>query len=268
MKKYLLLGLALLFGSNIVLISGALMNRSGEPVAHLSLTEREVTLPYSYGNSIDDSSVFLRINWRVPTPPTEEYNRYSSRHIDVTEQEFLALGFELTQMPDGTRRATYNERRPLYWALEFDGELYRAELESAKRYYEASIADVESHDTERHQNILKRSNELLANEKHRSSRLFFVEMSQDYQKLVDKYADKSNIVVLSGLTSPSYYTKDDRYSLSLSALTVAEVMVPAEHIDKFPVRQRFSDDGQPAPFRVDVAWGSRLEPWVKDIVIE
>ena len=77
MKKHLLIGLTILIGSNLAVLGGVVYNRMGDATAQLTLTERELSLPYNSGAQKENSGMSLSINWRTPTGKNETYYPYN-----------------------------------------------------------------------------------------------------------------------------------------------------------------------------------------------
>jgi hypothetical protein len=57
------LGFILLVATNLVVLAGVLLNRSAEPEALMTLTERELPLPFRLHK--ENSGLALRIAWRA-----------------------------------------------------------------------------------------------------------------------------------------------------------------------------------------------------------
>jgi hypothetical protein len=139
MKKYLLIGLTILIGTNLAALGGVAYNRVGDATAQLILSERELSLPYNSGAQKENSGISLSINWRTPTRPdttSYSYSYYGSQDIKITKSELYDLGFEELDV----ERNSWVESRELYWALEFDGDLYLAELKKAELNYQTLVA--------------------------------------------------------------------------------------------------------------------------------
>lgn len=257
MKKYLLIGLIVLIGSNIAVLAGVAYNRMGNSTAQLTLTERELTFPYSSFSQKENSGISLRINWRVPVKKDADYNFYHPRKIKVTKEELLALGFE----PKNIKDLFSAESKELYWAFEFNGEIYQAELEKAlSKYQSVSVAyqkqpnKTNKRDKENYQKNYDR-------EKLTKSRLFFIEANNNYQALQTKYTNRKNILIVKGLTKP--YHDDDGYGLILQNLSIENIMVPTKYSDVFYGLKNLSrQDITPPRYDVDVKWGSQLQPWI------
>ena len=262
MKKYLLIGLIILIGTNLVVLGGAAYNRQSDATAQLTLTEREISLPYDNGVRDENSGISLSINWRTPTRVNESYYPYNSRDVRITESELLALGFDQVDVKDNY----WVESRELYWAFEFDGALHKAEVKKATEKYQAALAAYEEQPNEANSHKKDESSKSLDREEVTSSRLFFINASADYESLAATFSDQQNILIVKGLAKPYYNSHDKYYSLKLKHLLVSSIMVPLEYAEIFTGLKRMGGREVEIPrYVVDVKWGSRLEPWIVDV---
>lgn len=262
MKKYLLIGLIILIGTNLAALGGVAYNRMGEATANITLTERELSLPYNNGAQKENSGISLSINWRTPTRPVTTsyaYSYYNSQDIQITKNELYDLGFEKLDV----ERNSWVESRELYWALEFDGELYLAELKKAKLDYQTALSTYDEQQSEENNRDKMQSKKRLQREKISNSRLFFLEASDNYKSLANKFSQKRNVIIIKGLAKPYYNSKQESYSLLLKSLSVRNIMVPLEYTEALLSLKRSNNNDIIAPrYAVDVSWGNRLEPWI------
>jgi len=261
MKRYLLIGLTILIGTNLAALGGVVYNRMGDATAQLTLTERELSLPYYRGSQKENSSISLTINWRTPTGENETYYPYNSRNIKLSKDELLTLGFAQSEVRDNY----WIESRELYWAFEFDGALHKAEIIKAEDKYQTALTTYEEKPNDTNSRKKTEYSESLAREKTTNSRLFFLKVSADYESLANKFSGQKNILIVKGLTKPYYNNNgnDKTYSLMLKHLSVKNIMVPLEHTEVMSNLKRANRrDITPPRYTVDVSWGSRLEPWI------
>lgn len=268
MKKYLIIGLTILLGTNLVVLGGVAYNRMGTPTAQLTLTERELSLPYTRGEYQENSGISLSINWRIPTKENSNYLPsnylpYSARNIDMSKEELSALGFDLDNNEDNYWR----ESKELYWALEFDGDLHKAEVAKTEAHYRKAVAAFNEQADDTAKRRKKEFKASLAQEKNSNSRLFFIKASADYESLAREYAKQSNILIVAGLAKPYYNSSDKSYHLRLQHLSVRNIMIPLEYTDILSTLARPDGrDANPPRYSVTVSWGNRLEPRVVDVV--
>lgn len=262
MKKYLLIGLAILMGSNLAVLGGVVLNRSGEATSQLTLTERELSLPYYMGAKAENSGISLSLNWRVPSKGDKNYYPYGSKKVVINKDQLLALGFDKSSMTKGR----WSEPIEMYWALEFDGALYKLELKKIAVKYKEALLAYKEQENEEHKRQKKQSRDQLAREKKTNSRLFFIEASASYEALVTKFSGKEDILIVKGLAKYYYNKKDKTYNLSLNNLSVSNIMVPLDNRDVFTGLNRLSwQDNIEPRYIVKVQWGSRLEPMIIDV---
>ena len=258
MKKYLLIGLTILIGTNLVMLSGVMYNRMNKTTPLFSFTERELKLPYNY-EVRDNSGLSLSFHWRMPTKEHDNY--YSDLFKDkiMTQDELSSLGFEQLS----TKNNYWILSRELYWALEFDGALYKAEVNKVKRKYATAASNYEQLPSKENKNIKNNYIKELHQEQKVYSRLFFVEAAIDYQSLATKYSTQKNIIIVKGLAKPFYNSSNKTYSLRLRQPLIKKIMIPLEFTTVFSGFKRQTWNGtNPPRYTVDIKWGNRLEPWV------
>jgi len=264
MKKYLLIGLFILIGTNLTALGGVAYNRMGEATAQLTLTERELSLPYNNRAEKENSGISLSINWRTssrPTTTSSSSNHFSSQDLKITESELNDLGFDAFDV----ERNSWVESRELYWALEFDGDLYLAELKKAELNYQTAVASYEEQPSDINSRDIRNSKKRLQRERISNSRLFFLEAAGNYDTLADKFSQQQNIIIVKGLAKPYYNKIQNNYHLRLKYLSVRNIMVPLEYTEVLSsLTSNYYIDIIPPRYAVDIKWGSRLEPWIVD----
>ena len=110
--KTLAAGAALILLVNVVALSGVYFNRSGEPDARLTLSQRELGVPWDWRVPRDNSGLVLGLNWRVPDGSAVEYSYggygYHGGTPDwLDEPRMKALGFDtaaVAESGEGRRR--------------------------------------------------------------------------------------------------------------------------------------------------------------------
>jgi len=265
MKKYIALGLTIILGANIVALGGVLYNRLSE-TTRLSLTERELQPPYYSAAEKENSGISLSIQWRTPSmlrpnADDDNYYPYHVNEIKISKAELETLGFEDLS----TDTDSWIESRELFWALEFDGRLHQAEIEKASMQHKAAIKAYDADSNENNNRRIKEREKQLSREKNIKSRLFFAEASADFKMLNDKYKNQSNIVIVKGLAKPYYHVEDKAFRLSLRHLAVRSIMVPHEYAKLFTHINNMDNIDPPSRYTVDISWGNRLEPWIRNI---
>ncbi|PKH60386.1 hypothetical protein CXF83_21755 [Shewanella sp. Choline-02u-19] len=261
MKKFLLIGLVILIGSNAIALSGVAYNRIGAVTSELTLTERELGLPYNSGMNKENSGILFGMNWRTATRVENAYNGYNSHEAEVTQAQLLALGFEV---PDNEYYGA--QSRQLYWALEFDGALHTAEITKAELRYQAALETYTQQPNENNLRLKDDSLVSLKKEKLTNSRLFFVKAALDYESLAAEFSGQDNMLFVKGLAKPYYNVNNNSYRLLLRELLVSNIMVPLEYSEDLSGLSRLGYQDITAPrYTVDIKWGSRLEPWITNV---
>ena len=264
MKKYLWLGIFIIIAANLLVFLGTVYNRTAEPIAELSLTHKELVYNRSGVARHEDSDMLWTIKWRVASEKDKAYRAYQPRRIRVSKQQLLALGFDdLTQ-----RGSFWAGSKALYWALEYNGTHYQAELKKIKKQYQDAKAAYQTEPNQENERVVNNLDNYLSEEKHSNSRLFFIEAAAEYQQLATKYQHHKNVVIVKGLATPVYYQSEDSYWLNLQHLLVDRVMVPFEHAKLFNDKEVIlAISEQSISYQVDIKWGRRLEPWISGVTI-
>ena len=270
MKRWAIFGLSLIVVTNLFVFSNILANRFLGEVNTLTLSERELKVPYNYGLHKEDSSLVLDINWRVKHSDADGY--WYNRQLPTTPEKIVSLGF---QLPDesNSRRFTHQLEQELYWLIEFDGSAYRevikrlnAKIDAAKTQFE-----LDGHDESKKE--LKRLQELLEQELEVRSRLFVIDVAARPEALdLEEATDEYFIVV--GRVKPGvhydYQSKEKpqpkSYYLHLRDMSVESIYVPLAYSKG--VRQKVKNQrNENIQYSLVVNWGSQYEPWVTDFIL-
>jgi hypothetical protein len=249
-KKTLLAGLALILGSNAVVLAGVAYNRAAEPEAVLALTQRELSLTRDWRADRENSGVALKLEWRVlrtqasPGPNYYDYGFSYGGDADWLDRTKLAqLGFDLSRpLPDPLLVEDPYEKqlpRPVFLVLELDGAAYASVLKRA----EAKVADA--------QGDPKVAREILVRERTASSRLFVIDADLDASALRAKYPDRGRYAIVPGKVGLQSYGRQNRAGY-VHGPSIADVNVPIQ----------FHDAARAPAFEASVPFGRRLEPWL------
>ena len=265
MKKYLILGVCLIILTNLFVLGGVFYNRSGTPVGLLTLSEREVSLPYLSGFEKENSGVALTLEWRALDNRDDEYIYYNNRTIAMTQSELVALGFSADL--DKTNR--WEQSRTLYFALEFNGDLYQQSLANRQKYYQKALARFElDPEDEKLKQEKESALDSFTREKEHNSRLFFIDVARDYETLAAKYGSHENTIIVKGRAQPYYAPQKHQYMLRLEHLHVQQINVPAQFVSEFTkLKTAQTPRRNSAPYTVTIHWGQRLEPWITDVSV-
>jgi hypothetical protein len=277
--KTLAAGAALILLVNVVALSGVYFNRSGEPDARLTLSQRELGVPWDWRVPRDNSGLVLGLNWRVPDGSAVEYSYggygYHGGTPDwLDEPRMKALGFDtaaVAETSEGRRRFERQLPREALLVLELAGPSWQQALERARvnaaRHEAARLANADSKEFVAK---AKHAQEQLKNEETRNSRLFAIDLGLDRAALRAKYPDRGRYLILKATLRPRLETQDKKTRVTgyVSELAVQRINVPhalrpvlEPGLRKLPHTPIAPD----AMFEATVAVGQRLEPWIEAI---
>ena len=271
----LLAGVGIILATNAVALLGAAWNRSGEPESRVVLSERELTLPYDWGLQHENSGIALRLHWRAAREKVEPYE-FPYRPLPwLNASKLRELGFDLPAPQDtaiGHRRYEKLQAREVLLVLELDGPAYQASLAQVRAWAEQQLdlaarnpgnADLQKRAT--------RAREQLQEEEQTASRLFLVDAGREVAPLRARYPDRSRYVILHGRIRPQLNYVDHEIQVQgvVRSLSIGQVQVPEPYRDLLaPLLPRRRGVGNQGPrYRVTVAFGRRLEPWVVDATV-
>lgn len=263
-SKAFFVGILLIALTNLATIMGALGNRKGEPEAQIELTEREMN--YSANYSRENSGVSLRLNVR--------HDR-NAENSWLDQDKLETLGFSFPEAETESEQQRVFERllpRAAYIVLEFDGTAYREEVDSAKAQLAESEAALNANpESEILQKRLESSTRKVERLQTASTRLYSINAGLDPVALRNRYPDRSKYIIAPGTVRPVYSYADRRQPKikgSIGRVHVTQVHVPLQHrdvLDSLPAREQIYSRAYPPRFKVNLANGSRYEPWVESI---
>ncbi len=278
-KPYpLLIGLLIILAVNGVVFFKVAYNRTGTPLATISMTERELSLPYWDRFKGENSAVHMNLNWRTLSLLSNETYPYRQADPDWIDAEMLArLGFDLSLPTDSPKgRRYYNKLLPkeVIWVLEFDGETYQEALKRVReRLATAEEQAAQWPENEQHQRTLREARRRYEEELHNSSRLFVIDLATDLHALRVKYKDPSRYLFLRGQVGIHLHTQHPHSEVKLYGrlrnLTIGSVNVPVHWhtvLDSLPERDQPTRREERKPrYQAILALGQSLEPWLLDI---
>ena len=276
MKRAYQLGLvsaALLLVANAVVLSQVIYNRTGEPEAVLSLTERELTIPYRRHS--DSSGLSLKLQWRIDRF-TEAGNRNRWHSPDWLNAEKLKqLGFDLHAVEESAKhrkRLRNTLERQVLVVLEYDGTAHTRAIEHLEGALKAAQTEAagQPHDPQRDRK-LQEARKKLVHERVSASRLFAVDAGRNLDRLREQYPDRGRYLILQGTvdiyahfsksqSEPRGYISrllNNRLNVALEQRQILEDAVAGG-------RNRLARGHKPR-YAVKLACGRRLEPWIRGI---
>lgn len=270
-RRLLWAGVSLILAVNAFVLGGVAWNRSGEPDSLLTLSQRELQLPYESAMSGDSSGLSLVLLWRVPAVPRDDgfydspMGTYGGSPVWLDADKLRTLGFDLPRDIDDRYRPAARE---VFVVLELAGPAHAAALEQAQRRVErleqtSSAAD----DPKVHELAVKAAQDNLKNEQQRHSRLFAIDAGADADALRARHADRSHHLIVRGMVRPSVGQVRDQVIVSgwLDSLSIRRMSVPHPLRGRVLGLDRSTASHDATVFEADVAWGRRHEPWVMAI---
>lgn len=278
--KTLAAGALLILLANAVALIGVYLNRGGEPESRLTLSQRELTLPWGWGMAKENSGMALRLNWRVIDASAGEYfdggfgfSGGTPEWLDTAQM--AALGFDTAALAEGNAGRRRFERqlpREIVLVLELAGPAWQQALERAQqnaaRHEAARLANADSKEFAAK---AKRAQELLKLEEAQNSRLFAIDAGLDRAALRVKYPDRSRYLILKATLRPRLVVQDKKTRVTgyVSALAVTQINVPhaLRPLLETALGARRRTAGDPgAHFEATLAVGQRLEPWLESVL--
>ncbi len=280
-RNTLIAGAALILLVNAVALTGVYINRSGEPEARMTLSQRELGMPWDWSAAGDNSGLVLGLNWRVNDGHAVEnfyadYGYHGGTPEWLDEPRMKALGFDTAPVAEGSEARRRFERtlpREVLLVLELAGPAWHQALQRARanavRHEAARLANADSKEFAAK---AKQAQEALKNEEIRNSRLFAIDAGLDRAALRAKYPDRGRFLILKAKLRPSLATQDRKTRVSghVSELAVRRINVPhalrpqLEPVLRKPRRNGLDPD---ANYEATVAVGQRLEPWIEAVSV-
>ncbi|MEA2100055.1 MAG: DUF4824 family protein [Campylobacterota bacterium] len=251
-KKLFILSFIFIIFINSLILYGVMENRLESPTAEITLTQRELTIPYNYKNK--ESSLSLRINWRIVQNKKHGYNQ--AKWLDCFNLE--ELNFKPEDIVQVFPKSYYKDRltKEVLIVLEYNGKAYQKSLEKLHHKIKYSRGT-------RKEDALKD----LRDEQHKNSRLFAIDAGLEYQTLRDKYKDKSKFIIAKGIIKVRY-TEKNRNKINkelqinsyISSLSIKNIYVPLKHRKPFESIKKLKPK-----YLVDLKYGTNLEPYIVSV---
>ncbi len=275
-------GLLLIVLGNAVALSGVYYNRSGEADAHITLTQREMRLPYSYGFDSENSGIALRLDWRIDDP---KYNYASSwgNPLWMDKAKLTALGFNTSFPLEGKLKCTaardhYRKMLPrdALLVLEYDGDAYQVRLKRLQDELAGKKQRAAQHpETDKYQKELKQAERVLKSEKETHSRLFVVDAGLELETLRKQYPDRAKYIIAGGQVGIRYYqactTKPTYLTGQVKSLNIDRINAPyriRKELEPYLKKAKSRRKQDQPKYKVTVTYGRRLEPWIENISID
>ena len=279
-RRLLWLGLALIAGVNAIALGGVAFNRSAVE-SRLVLGERELHMPFRYGDDREDSGVALAVDWQVAPgdgqPRMPGYSFFGGYGINASpawldDAKLSLLDLATARPANDATRAPRERERAAVLVLELDGPAYRkyvaqaqAEVVAARAKAQGAAVDSAAH------NALESAERELRRAEGRASRLFVVDAGLDAVALRTRYPDRSRYALLQGIVGAGWLRDADQHWRlvgHVERLLVPQVQLSHPQVQALGTALRpttgYEDEPQ-LPLRAQLAIGRRLEPWVEAI---
>ncbi len=285
MKKYGLIStIALIVLTNVVVLAGVAYNRSGEPDATVTLTERELNWHNGWRSmDMEDTGLDLTLKWNMPG----YYNYYNNAHREDTwlnQQRLEELGFDTSYPLDGKKAHRYYRRqlpRQGYVVLEFDGDAYQNWLKEARIQIEEVQQKLLGEKNSDKKINLEYEIRLIQEKLTTRSHLFAINAGRDAEALRKQYSDRSKYIITPAVFRISFRGKGESKSSKNSLYGwIHEIPIPKIHVNSdyrsffisdikthtvtYLPRDKPLSDLEPR-YQVILNYGKRYEPWIADV---
>jgi hypothetical protein len=272
-RRGLMIALALIVLVNIIVLAGVNYNRTGEPDATVTLTERELHLVSS---KKENSGVSLKLELQAePDKPGEGSYWFDRKKLEE-------VGFDCSKSMDASDASDYYDRvlpRKTYVVLEYEGtawKLWQAGREKQLRALEAKVAEGREE-----RKTLDTGRKRFKWELEGGSRLFAVDAGNDPARLRQRYTDRTRYVITPALVRLNLLRVDAAEKQRKPVLVgyVREILTDEIHVPrdrqgilaslKPAEYYSFYDDRKDnfAPrYTVKLTYGRRYEPWVEQVM--
>ena len=271
-------GVALILATNAVALVGVAYNR-GEPESTLTLTQRELWLPYYWGFEKENSGIALTLQWRVLSEQNTgvfglgaSYTGIGNAPDWLDKVKLTALGFDVSQPEDTPKgRMHYDKLLPkeVLLVLELDGPAYRTALERMRLHLQKEEALLEANAGKREfEERVKNAKQQFDKEERVNSRLFVIDAGLDAASLRAKYPDRNRYAIVRGEIQPRLVENNQKFRLAgyIGGLSIDQINVLATYRQVFEPLLKSARtnryDASISPYEVLVAYGKRLEPWI------
>jgi hypothetical protein len=254
--------------TNAVVLVGVASNRRQPPDSILTLTERELGPQWSWmWRDGENSGSGLRLQYRVESSrssnsaqsgedgPFSSYGSFGPI-VWLDRDKLAALGFDVAQPLTSDDADTHYNRmlgRDVLLVLELEGPVHARALQAARDFLAHQEHDIAANPQRKETaERLRDAQRAVQREEHEASRLFIVDAGLDQTTLRQRYPDRTHYAIVNGNIRP--YVVRDRTSARLYGAVTA---VRCETIN---VPLQFRETVH--PFILEVAFGTRLEPWI------
>lgn len=268
--------LVVLIATNVFVLASVSTNRSGTPEAQLTLSERELSIPYWI--SAENSGLGLRLQWRaLPREVNDDgYSNWRSP-LWLDAEKLASLGFDVDRyLSDEAEGVDTKQPIPkeVYIVLELDGTPYREALQRAQLTFAEKVAEMGPNRADVNQGQkLERAEEELLRAKKEKSRLFAVDAGLDPVDLRGRHGDRQRFIIAKGLVQPSVTSYPKKHAVVgyIKKLSIEKIHVPLklrpffENLQAADLNTTNRDAIRGPRYQVKLAYGHRFEPWIVSV---
>jgi hypothetical protein len=215
----------------------AARNRMGVPDAAITLTERELRMM----RTDDNSGVTLMLNFQDPSRMFY-YPESLRPEAWLSREKLSTLGFDCGVDPSDKRAPDFYERqvpRSAFVALEYDGLAWHHWQET---------------------------NAVLVKSENRLSRLVAIDAAPNAAQLRARYPDRHSILIQPAVIRISFRAAVPNKGWKAQIAGSIDSVSRSIHVPQpFSSKLRTSPIANPASYRVNLTFGSALEPWVTGV---
>lgn len=266
------LALVLLVVVNAVVLSRVSENRSGEALARLWLTERE--LPKTQWLPLENSGVDLRLRWR--TLSRLENGVDDDMPPWLSGKKLEELGFVFANgLTKEDYRAKPQPERQVFVVLEYNGPAYVEAVRRAERNLaqleEPQRSGGQSGEDKLAPSSRQQAKKRIRIEESEMSRLFVVDAGINAQQLAASYHTSGRYLIASAVVQLLYREENGRLWAygRLQRLTPERIHLP--HAQRRQLERllgeesRSHQEGNLPRYEVELVYGRHGYPWVSEI---
>ncbi|NQZ53302.1 MAG: DUF4824 family protein [Piscirickettsiaceae bacterium] len=279
-RNLFIVSFLVLLATNAFVLTGVASNKAGTPGASVTLSERELSLPYRLYK--ENSGLSLTLQWRTLNKQDgfDSYsytNRGTPAWFDSKKLE--ALGYSSHEI-EYYSSSSYDsrKRKPLpkevFIVLENNSALYDEALKRAEVMVENQKARLAKNANDKQiRGRLERAEKQLNRERLSASRLFAVDAGVELTALRQQYSDSTRFIIAKGLIEPNYSYNNNKENRKIHGyirrLSIEKIHIPLiqrKLFDNFLGQNKTQRSDIKVPrYQVELAYGSRLEPWVVSV---
>ena len=244
--------------TNVIVLIGVNLNRTGVPTSSVVLSERELRLPY-YSNE-ENSGISLGVVFRVINKEYKNNYSYYKSPSWLDTESLKDLGFDVDRCINSKYPKT-TIAKEIFVVLENDGQAYQKSLKLAQEYLiEKELSYNGNKNDKQLKNSYDKAKKRLYREKLSESRLFAIDAGLEYKNLRKRYNNNQKYLIVRGLVNIRYDKTKKTVSGYIQNLSIQQIHIPLIH--KTPLDGLSNDIDKKPRYEVKLDYGSRYEPWV------